>query len=278
MGLDLLEHSHAQDRYQQAEAILGWSVTDRCGGELETLSRTLYTQPCLYVISAILTDLLKAQGQAPAAVAGHSLGEYAALYAAGVFDFATGLRLVKRRAELMEEASGGKMVALVGFNRAALETAVADEASVVLANDNHADQVVISGHPEGIDMVLRQIKVKRALPLNVSGAFHSPFMADAAYEFNQLIDVVRFQPAKIPVLSNVEPTPTTDPDVLQEQLMKQMIGPVRWREISLQLQQMGITTVMEVGPGKVLTGLIKRTCPDLKLINAGTLATVTAIA
>jgi [acyl-carrier-protein] S-malonyltransferase len=278
MGLDLLEHPHAQARYQQAEAILGWSVSDRCGGELETLSRTLYTQPCLYVISAILTDLLKAQGQVPAAVAGHSLGEYAALYAAGVFDFATGLRLVKRRAELMEEASGGKMVALVGFNRAALETAVAAEASVVLANDNHADQVVISGHPEGIDTILGQLKVKRALPLNVSGAFHSPFMADAAHEFNQLIDVVRFQPAKIPVLSNVEPTPTTDPDVLQEQLMKQMIGPVRWREISLQLQQMGITMVMEVGPGKVLTGLIKRTCPDLKLINAGTLATVTAIA
>jgi [acyl-carrier-protein] S-malonyltransferase len=149
---------------------------------------------------------------------------------------------------------------------------------VVLANDNHADQVVISGHPEGIDTILGQLKVKRALPLNVSGAFHSPFMADAAHEFNQLIDVVRFQPAKIPVLSNVEPTPTTDPDVLQEQLMKQMIGPVRWREISLQLQQMGITMVMEVGPGKVLTGLIKRTCPDLKLINAGTLATVTAIA
>jgi [acyl-carrier-protein] S-malonyltransferase len=278
MGLDLLEHSHAQERYQQAEAILGWSVTERCDGELETLSRTLYTQPCLYVISAILTDLLKAQGQVPAAVAGHSLGEYAALYAAGVFDFATGLRLVKRRAELMEEASGGKMVALVGFNRAALETAVAAEAGVVLANDNHADQVVISGHPDGIDTVLRQIKVKRALPLNVSGAFHSPFMADAAQEFNQLIDVVRFQPAQIPVLSNVEPTPTTDPDVLQEQLMKQMIGPVRWREISLQLQQMGITTVMEVGPGKVLTGLVKRTCPDLKLINAGTLATVTSIA
>lgn len=278
MGLDLLEHSHAQERYQQAEAILGWSVTERCGGELETLSRTLYTQPCLYVISAILTDLLKAQGQVPAAVAGHSLGEYAALYAAGVFDFATGLRLVKRRAELMEEASGGKMVALVGFNRAALETAVAAETGVVLANDNHADQVVISGHPDGIDTVLGQIKVKRALPLNVSGAFHSPFMADAAHEFNQLIDVVRFQPAQVPVLSNVEPTPTTDPDVLQEQLMKQMIGPVRWREISLQLQQMGITTVMEVGPGKVLTGLVKRTCPNLKLINAGTLATVTSIA
>jgi [acyl-carrier-protein] S-malonyltransferase len=278
MGLDLLEHSHAQDRYQQAEAILGWSISDRCGGELETLSRTLYTQPCLYVISAILTDLLKAQGQAPTAVAGHSLGEFAALYAAGVFDFETGLRLVKRRAELMEQASGGKMVALVGFDRAALETAVASETGVVLANDNHADQVVISGHPDGIDTVLSQIKVKRALPLNVSGAFHSPFMAEAAHEFNQLIEIVQFQAAEVPVLSNVEPTPTTDPNMLQEQLMKQMIGPVRWREISLQLQQMGITTVMEVGPGKVLTGLVKRTCPDLQLINAGTLATVTAIA
>jgi [acyl-carrier-protein] S-malonyltransferase len=278
MGLDLLEHSHAQQRFQEAEAILGWSVSKCCGGDLETLSRTFYTQPCLYVISAILTDLLKAQGQTPTAVAGHSLGEFAALYAAGVFDFDTGLRLVKRRSELMEQASGGKMVALVGFDRTALEAVVAAEPEVVLANDNHADQVVISGHPEAIDRVIGQIKVKRALPLNVSGAFHSPFMAEAAQEFGQLIEVVRFNPASVPVLSNVEPIPSTDVDVLQQQLTKQMIGPVRWREISLQLKEMGITTIMEVGPGKVLTGLVKRTCPDMKLINAGTLASVTAIA
>jgi [acyl-carrier-protein] S-malonyltransferase len=278
MGLDLLEHSHAQQRFQEAEAILGWSVSKCCGGDLETLSRTFYTQPCLYVISAILTDLLKAQGQTPTAVAGHSLGEFAALYAAGVFDFDTGLRLVKRRSELMEQASGGKMVALLGFDRTALEAVVAAEPEVVLANDNHADQVVISGHPEAIDRVIGQIKVKRALPLNVSGAFHSPFMAEAAQEFGQLIEVVRFNPASVPVLSNVEPIPSTDVDVLQQQLTKQMIGPVRWREISLQLKEMGITTIMEVGPGKVLTGLVKRTCPDMKLINAGTLASVTAIA
>jgi [acyl-carrier-protein] S-malonyltransferase len=278
MGLDLLEHSHAQQRFQEAEAILGWSVSKCCGGDLETLSRTFYTQPCLYVISAILTDLLKAQGQTPTAVAGHSLGEFAALYAAGVFDFDTGLRLVKRRSELMEQASGGKMVALVGFDRTALEAVVAAEPEVVLANDNHADQVVISGHPEAIDRVIGQIKVRRALPLNVSGAFHSPFMAEAAQEFGQLIEVVRFNPASVPVLSNVEPIPSTDVDVLQQQLTKQMIGPVRWREISLQLKEMGITTIMEVGPGKVLTGLVKRTCPDMKLINAGTLASVTAIA
>jgi [acyl-carrier-protein] S-malonyltransferase len=278
MGVDLIEHPQAQQRYQQAEAILGWSVPDRCRGDLETLSRTLYTQPCLYVISAILTDLLQEKGLSPSVVAGHSLGEYAALYAAGVFDFEAGLRLVKRRAELMEEASGGKMVALVGFDRAALEAIVEATANVVLANDNHADQVVISGHPSAVDDVISQIKVKRALPLNVSGAFHSHFMAQAAQEFNQLIEAVDFKPAQMPVLSNVEPIPTVDPDVLKEQLMKQMIGPVRWREISLQFTQLGITTVIEVGPGKVLTGLVKRTCPDVKLVNTGTLENLAAIA
>lgn len=278
MGLDLLEHPRAQQRYQEAETILGWSVPDRCQGDLDTLSRTLYTQPCLYVISAILTDLLKEKGLSPSVVAGHSLGEYAALYAAGVFDFEAGLRLVKRRAELMEEASGGKMVALVGFDRAALEAAVQSTASVVLANDNHVDQVVISGEPSAVDAVISQIKVKRALPLKVSGAFHSPFMAQAAQDFNQLIEAVDFKAAQIPVLSNVEPNPTADPTVLKEQLMKQMIGPVRWREISLQFSQLGITTVIEVGPGKVLTGLVKRTCPGVKLVNTGTLENLAAIA
>jgi [acyl-carrier-protein] S-malonyltransferase len=239
---------------------------------METLSRTLYSQPSLYVISAIVADLLREQGQQPTALAGHSLGEYAALYCAGVFPFEAGLTLVKRRAELMEEASGGKMVALMGFDRPALEAAVMATADVVLANDNHADQIVISGSPEAVDAVLGQVKVKRAVPLKVNGAFHSPLMATAAAAFSKDLQSVSFATAQVPVLSNVEPIPTTDAAVLQERLLKQMIGPVRWREICLALQEMGVNAVVEVGPGKVLTGLVKRTCPEMTLINKGTLA------
>jgi [acyl-carrier-protein] S-malonyltransferase len=262
MGVDLLETPTGQKRYQQAESILGWSVPECCQGDLATLSRTLYTQPCLYVISAILSDLLREQGQTAIALAGHSLGEFAALYVAGVIDFESGLRLVKRRAELMEEASGGKMVAVMGFNREALEAQLRETADVVLANDNHADQIVISGAPAAVDDLLAKL----------SGAFHSPLMVQAAVDFNEVLKAVVFQTAAIPVLSNVEPTPATDASTLQDRLTKQMVGPVRWREICLQLREMGVEQVVEVGPGKVLTGLVKRTCPEIALLNRGTLA------
>jgi [acyl-carrier-protein] S-malonyltransferase len=272
MGVDLLETPIGQTRYQQAETILGWAVPERCQGDLADLSRTLYTQPCLYVISAILADLLREQGQQPIAVAGHSLGEFASLYAAGVIDFESGLRLVKRRAELMEEASGGKMVALMGFNREALEVQLRETTDVVLANDNHADQVVISGASAAVDALLPHLKVKRSLPLKVSGAFHSPLMVQAAADFSDILKAVVFQTAQVPVLSNVEPTPATDASELQARLAKQMVGPVRWREICLMLREMGVEQVIEVGPGKVLTGLVKRTCPEIALLNRGSLA------
>lgn len=272
MGVDLLGTAVGAQRYQQAESILGWSVTECCQGDLATLSRTLYTQPCLYVISAILADLFKEKGQQPTAVAGHSLGEYAALYVAEAIGFESGLKLVKRRAELMEAASGGKMVALMGFDRTELSAQIQETADVVLANDNHADQVVISGSPAAIDALLPQLRVKKSLPLRVSGAFHSPLMVDAAADFDQVLKEVVFQDAKIPVLSNVEPSPATDASELQARLAKQMVGPVRWREICLKLQDMGTKRVVEVGPGKVLTGLVKRTCPEIELVNQGSLA------
>ena len=207
------------------------------------------------------------QGQTPDFVAGHSLGEYPALYAARVFDFESGLRLVKRRAELMDNASEGVMAALLGFDLAQLQEAIAQTPGVVLANDNNSAQVVISGTPEGVEAVMQTVKCKRAVKLNVSGAFHSPLMAAAAEEFQEVLDKVAFQDAQIPVLSNVEPTPTTDAATLKERLSHQMTGSVRWREITLQLPQVGVERVIEIGPGKVLTGIMKRTCPSLILEN-----------
>ena len=276
MGLDLMETSIGQTRFAQAETILGWSVPQLCQNQEDKLSRTLYTQPCLYVVSAILADLMREQRSQPELVAGHSLGEYVALYTAGVFDFETGLRLVKHRAELMDNAADGTMAALIGFDREDLQAQVQQTANVVLANDNHASQVVISGTSAAVDTVLAQVKVKRAVKLNVSGAFHSPLMAEAAAEFRQILEPVPFQLAQVPVLSNFEPIPAIAPEVLKERLIQQMTGPVRWREISLGLAKEGIERVIEIGPGKVLTGLIKRTCPELVLENVSGVADLPA--
>jgi len=270
MGVDLLTIDSAKKTVDRAVEILGWSVVDICQNDEVKLANTRYTQPCLYVIESILVDLLKQQGLTPDVVAGHSLGEYVALYAAGVFDFETGLQLVKRRAELMALASEGGMTALLGFDRSQLEAAIADTPDVVIANDNSAAQVVISGTAAGIATVVSQIKVKRAIPLNVSGAFHSPMMATAATEFGHLLAAVDFDDAQIPVLSNVSPIATTKASKLKEHLNSQITGSVRWREISLQLTELGIQQAIEVGPGKVLGGLIKRTCEGISVVQVGT--------
>ena len=272
MGADLLDLPAAKEKFTQAEQILGWSVLEICQKEEDKLSRTLYTQPCLYVVESVLVDAMREKGQQPDLVAGHSLGEYVALYAAGVFDFESGLRLVKRRAELMDTAAGGKMVALIGFNREQLEQQIQQTPDVVLANDNSDAQVVISGTPEAVEAVLANIKAKRVVPLNVSGAFHSPLMAEAAAEFQKVLESVSFTEANVPVLSNVEPSPAVESQVLKERLNRQITGGVRWREISMQLPEQGISRVVEIGPGKVLTGLIKRTCSELTLENVSSLA------
>jgi [acyl-carrier-protein] S-malonyltransferase len=269
MGADLFEQSELKAQLELAEKILGWSVAEICSDPEDKISQTLYTQPGLYVVETLLVDHLKQQRQSPNYVAGHSLGEYVALYAAGVFDFETGLKLVKRRAELMNSAAGGQMAALIGFNSEQLQEQIEKTENVVLANDNSAAQVVISGTPEAVDQVLANIKVKRAVKLNVSGAFHSPLMADAATEFQQILDEITFNSAQIPVLSNVDPTPTTDATLLKQRLTQQMTGPVRWREICLKLSELEVQQVVEIGPGNVLTGLMKRTCPEIVLQNIG---------
>lgn len=267
MGANLFEQSEVQPQLELAEKILGWSIPEICQHPEDKISQTLYTQPSLYVVETLLVDQLKQQGQSPDYVAGHSLGEYVALYAAGVFDFETGLKLVKRRAELMNSAAGGQMAALIGFDREQLDQQIQQTENVVLANDNSAAQVVISGTPEAVDQVLANIKVKRAVKLNVSGAFHSPLMAESATQFKQILDEITFNNAQIPILSNVDPTPKTDATLLKQRLTQQMTGSVRWREICLQLSELGVKQVVEIGPGNVLTGLMKRTCPEIMLQN-----------
>ncbi|MGB2923766.1 MAG: ACP S-malonyltransferase [Limnothrix sp.] len=274
MGADLADHPIAKAKFAEAESILGWSVLDKCQCDETELSRTLYTQPCLYVFEAILCDLYREQAGEVDFVAGHSLGEYVALYAAGVYDFAAGLKLVQRRSQLMDQASGGKMAAMMKFDRDELIQKIAATDGVTLANDNSEQQVVISGTPEAVDEVTNTVKAKRAIALNVSGAFHSPFMAEASAQFQDVLAAVEFADATIPVLSNVDPQPETKAAALKERLQQQMTGSVRWLEIMNTLNDLEVATAVEIGPGKVLTGLIKRTCKDMETTNIDSFAKI----
>ena len=267
MASGVLELPGARERFAAASELLGRDLLAICAGEasgdLTDLNDTRNTQPALFVIESLLVDGLKAQGRSAQLVAGHSLGELVALYAAGVFDAATGLRLMNVRSELMAAAGGGAMTAVMGFDRAQLEELVAATEGVVIANDNSSAQVVLSGSPEAVAAVSGQLTCKRAIPLAVSGAFHSPFMAMAAEAFAHELEAVPFADAAIPVLSNTDPTPETSGAALKARLRSQMTTGVRWRETMERFSAESITTAVEIGPGNVLSGLIKRSCEGI---------------
>ena len=270
MAAGVLELDGARERFSLASELLGRDLLAICAGEAPEgssgpidLNDTRNTQPALFVVESLLVDGLRARGRAPSLVAGHSLGELVALYAAGVFDAATGLRLIQRRSELMAAAGGGAMSAVMGFDRGELEALVAANHDVVIANDNSSGQVVLSGTPEAVAEVTGALRCKRAMPLAVSGAFHSPFMAEAAAAFAAELDTIRFAEASVPVLSNTDPTPTTSAELLRERLRHQMTTGVRWRETMECFGAEAIHTTVEIGPGNVLSGLIKRSCEGI---------------
>ena len=267
MAAGVLELPGARDRFAAASELLGRDLLAICAGEAEgelsDLNDTRNTQPALFVIESLLVDGLKAQGRSADRVAGHSLGELVALYAAGVFDVSTGLQLMKTRSELMAAAGGGAMTAVMGFDRSELDQLVAATEGVVIANDNSSAQVVLSGSPEAVEAVSSQLKCKRAIPLAVSGAFHSPFMQKAADAFAAELETVPFNDAVIPVLSNTDPTPETSGAALKQRLRTQMTTGVRWRETMDAFSGSGIDTAVEIGPGNVLSGLIKRSCEGI---------------
>ena len=261
----------AMERFELASEILGRDLLSICRGNadsnnpLQDLNDTRNTQPAMFVVESLLIDDLKSQGRNPSFVAGHSLGEFVALYAAEVFDSKTALLLLKDRSELMALADGGAMTAVLGFDRKELEELVANIEGVVIANDNSADQVVLSGASEAVNLVSEKITCKRIVPLKVSGAFHSPFMNDAANSFSMKLDNVSFSNPIFPVLSNSNPTPCLDGTVVKERLKKQMTSGVRWRETMTNLEEEGVTTFVEIGPGKVLSGLAKRSMKGITL-------------
>ena len=254
----------AEERFALASQMMGRDLLAICQGEASDgdgpadLNDTRNTQPALFVVESLIVDELRRQGREPSLVAGHSLGELVALYAAGVFDASTGLDLMLRRSTLMASAGGGAMTAVIGFDRDQLNALVAEHEGVVIANDNSAAQVVLSGTPDAVKAVSEALTCKRAIPLPVSGAFHSPFMADAAAAFSTHLDGVSFADARVPVLSNTDPTPSSDAGVIKQRLRDQMTTGVRWRETMDAMTAAGVDTLVEIGPGNVLSGLAKR--------------------
>ena len=264
MANSLLELPGSKDRFELASQILGRDLWQICSGEdvsseeIFDLNDTRNTQPALFVVESLLVDDLKRQERKPQIIAGHSLGEIVGLYSAEVLDAETALVLLKKRSELMAEAEGGAMIAVLGFDRKELDDLIRETDGAAVANDNSESQVVLSGTPQAVRKVADNLKCKRAIPLQVSGAFHSSFMTEASQSFSGELDKLTFRDAQVPVLSNVDPTPTSKGEILKERLKKQMTTGVRWRETMNVMKNEGISTIIEIGPGNVLSGLAKR--------------------
>jgi len=285
MGGDLVAaFPAARQLYADADRLLGWSVADLSfGGPAERLNDTRYTQPALFVHSVAAGRVLLEAGARPVALAGHSLGEYSALALAGALSFEDGLHLVARRGAAMAEAattSPGTMAAVLGLDADAVAEALAGMPDVVPANLNAPDQVVISGSVEGVRLAMERLAAlgpKRIVPLRVSGAFHSPLMASAAEKVRAALDEVAIKRPLVPIVANVTGGPTTDPSEIRELLVRQITSPVRWTESVRTLAALGVRVCYEVGPGKVLQGLIRRIDRELEAIGAGTAAELNAL-
>lgn len=271
MGKDLYEQSEAAKAYfEEANSILGFDIAKiMFEGSDDDLRQTSVTQPAIYIHSVVLREVMALEGDM---AAGHSLGEFSALTAAGVLSFGDGLRLVSIRANAMQkacDAAPSTMAAIVGLDDEVVEEVCAGiEAIVVPANYNTAGQLVISGSIDGIDQaceILKEKGARRALVLKVNGAFHSPFMEPAQSELSEGIRNTNFSDAKIPIYQNVTGKPETDAKNIQENLIAQLTGPVRWTQCVNNMIADGAGKFIEIGPGKVLRGLIRRISREVEM-------------
>lgn len=286
MGKDLYEaFDEAREAFDEANEILGFDLKSVCfEGPDEKLVQTRYTQPAIVAHSIAAWRLITSSGFRPAYVAGHSVGEYAALVAGGVLTYADALRLVKVRAEAMQncgEENPGTMAAIIGMPEERLSDLLegARAAGVIeAANFNSPGQTVVSGD---ISAVTRATEIapglgaKRAVRLNVSGAFHSPLMEKSVADLSAMLGRVEFRPASVPVVCNVTARPGTDPVEIRELLKKQLLSPVLWQQSMQFMIREGVKNFVEVGPGNVLCGLLRRidrsadcaSCSDVKTVN-----------
>ena len=277
MGKDLYEVSaDARQLFKKANGILKFSITDIMFGEdAEALKQTKVTQPAIFLHSVILAKVLGKSFEAEM-VAGHSLGEFSALVAAGYLSFEDGLKLVSVRAKAMQkscEQNPSTMAAVLGLENEVVENICKEIKEVVVpANYNCPGQLVISGSNEGIDIACKKLTAagaRRALKLPVGGAFHSPLMEPARSELEQAIDETNFTEGICPIYQNVTATAISNPEKIKENLKKQLTASVLWTQTMQQMITDGISSVTEVGPGKVLQGLFKKVDRNLDIQSAG---------
>lgn len=278
MGKDHYENAPvARELMEEANSLLGFRLTDiMFEGSVEDLKQTRVTQPAIFLHSVVLAKTLP--DFQPALVAGHSLGEFSALVAAGALSFREGLQLVYKRALAMQkacEAEPSTMAAVIGAEDKLVEEVCAEVPEVVVpANYNCPGQIVISGSFAGIDAamnLLTQRGGKRVLKLVVGGAFHSPLMEPAAHELAAAIEMAVFKQPVCPIYQNVNALPSTDPDQIRKNLVAQLTAPVRWTQTIRNMVADGALVFTELGPGKVLQGLVKKIAPEVVVEGKDTL-------
>ena len=270
MAKEIENLPNAKMRFNYASEVFERNLFEICELNYEKtnivndLNNTRNTQICLFLVESILLDSLKENGLKPNYVAGHSLGEITALYCADVFSFEDCVSLIKVRSDLMANAGKGSMAALIGFHRDQLDSLVDKTDDIVIANDNSSSQVVLSGSMEALDIFSKNITCKRFLKLNVSGAFHSPYMKVPSIKFSEYLKTITFNNPSFPVISNYKPSFCNDPEELRIRLENQMCNGVRWRETMDLMAEESDLHIVEIGPSNVLSGLGKRHLKDVK--------------
>lgn len=276
MGKDLYDNfESSKSVFDTADKVLVKSVSTLCfEGPEDALKQTVNTQPCIVTMSIAALEALKSQlNIKPDFVAGHSLGEYCAMYSAGVMSLETALRAIQKRADLMGATQGGAMSAVLNAPEGALEEALKEASQVGyvdVANYNSPAQVVITGDEAAVAKAGELLMAKgarRVVPLPVSGAFHSKFMEDAGHEFANFVSELELNNAQVPVITNVDASATTESSDFREKMPKQIYSSVHWTQTIQKMAADGVEIFVEIGPGKVLAGLNKKIVPDAKVFN-----------
>ncbi len=271
MANKIINLPNAKNRFNFASEVFERNLFEICeqdsniANSSKDLNNTKNTQICLFLVESVLVDSLLESGFKPNYIAGHSLGEITALYCSSVLSFEDCVSLIKVRSSLMADAAKGSMAALIGFDRNQLDLLVGEIDELVIANDNSSSQVVLSGSEKALDEISQRITSKRFLKLNVSGAFHSPFMKEPSHQFSQYLDTLEFNHPSFPIISNSNPSLCNDPNELKVRLKNQMCNGVRWRETMDLMLKNNILQMIEIGPSNVLSGLGKRHLKDVKI-------------
>ncbi len=283
MGKDFFEkYEEAKKVFHTADKVLNKNISEICFyGSDEELKQTANTQPCIVAVEIAIFEVLKnLLDIEPCAVAGHSLGEYSAMYAAGVLSLEDTFMAIQKRANSMSSVNNGKMAAIISDDIDLISKCLNEAKSfgvVSVANYNSPKQVVITGVNEAVDKAMELLSangIKKIIPLAVSGAFHSELMKNASRDFEGILEKIRINNSKIPVYTNVDAKAETLAENFKTKMPKQIYSSVYWTQTVQNMVKDGITTFVEVGPGKILSGLIRKTVPDIKVYNVSDLETL----